>query len=88
MKNTFEANKVGLAFGGVLGLWHLVWSILVAVGWAQPLFDWILHLHMMQLPVKVLPFVLSTAVTLVVVTSLIGYVVGYVFATVWNSVQK
>lgn len=88
MKNALSAHSVGLAFGGILGLWHFMWAVLVATELAQPLFSWILALHMIALPVTILPFSLATAFTLVVVTSLIGYAVGYVFATIWNMVME
>jgi hypothetical protein len=88
MKNTINANSVGLAFGGVLGLWHVTWSVLVALGWAQTLLDWILSLHMLQIPMTVLPFSLPMAASLVVVTSVFGYVGGYVLCAIWNAVQK
>jgi hypothetical protein len=26
----------GLVLGAVMGLWHMTWALLVAVGWAQP----------------------------------------------------
>lgn len=87
MKNTLGANKVGLAFGGMLGLWHFVWSVLVAVGLAQPLLDLIFQLHMIRPPYTVMPFSVSSAVGLIVVTSLFGYVIGWVFGVMWNAVQ-
>ncbi len=87
MKN-HSSHQVGLAFGGFLGLWHLVWSLLVAIGLAQPLLDFIFSLHMIQPPYKVMPFSITTAVGLIIVTSLIGYVVGYVLSLIWNAVQK
>lgn len=88
MKNIINPNLAGLAFGGMLGLWHLTWSLLVVLRWAQPLLDWILRLHMLQIPMTVLPFSLSLSVGLIIVTSLLGYILGYVFAAVWNGVQK
>lgn len=88
MKNVLEANQVGLTVGGVVGFWHLVWSALVAIGWAQSLFGWVSRLHMMEMSMTVLPFSLSSATLLVIIASLVGYAFGYVFATVWNLVQK
>ena len=79
-------HKLGLVVGSFLGLGHLVWSGLVAVGQAQRLLDLILHLHFLNNPVTVGQFQVSTAVGLVVVTSLIGYVVGWVVAWIWNKV--
>ena len=85
---TINAQKVGLTLGAMFGLAHLLWSLVVALGLAQSLINWILKVHMLEASHTVLPFSLSSAVTLVVVKSLIGFVVGYVFATIWDKVQK
>jgi hypothetical protein len=44
-----DKNKVGLVGAALLGGWHLVWSILVATGIGQALYDFILWAHMIQL---------------------------------------
>jgi hypothetical protein len=41
-------NKVGLAIGALVGGWHLVWSLLVLIGWAQPILDFIFWAHMIK----------------------------------------
>lgn len=81
-------NKVGLALGGLLALFHAVWAILVAMGQAGPLMDFIFKLHMMQNPFVMNPFNFGLALGLVVLTGVIGYVVGWVFAWVYNQVHK
>jgi hypothetical protein len=88
MQNTLTPHKVGLALGGLAGLIHLIWSILVGAGWAQPFLNWILRLHMIQPYATILPFSLGTAVALIVVTTVIGYIVGNILATIWNMVHK
>jgi hypothetical protein len=35
-------NKIGLVIGALLGGWHLIWSLVVLIGWAQPIIDFIL----------------------------------------------
>lgn len=77
-------NKVGLVFGAVFGLNHLIWSLLVWLGLAQRLLDFIFGLHMIESPFKLLPFSPRHAVTLVIFTTVIGYLVGLVFAWLWN----
>lgn len=83
-----DKNKVGLIVGAFLGLWHLTWSILVAVGLAQVLLDFIYSIHFLNNPFTVAQFSITKAAILVVVTAIIGYVVGYVFAAIWGLVQK
>ncbi len=79
-----EKNKVGLVVGALLGGWHLVWSVLVATGLGQALYEFILWAHMIHLSIVVGPFDLAASATLVVVTSIFGYVIGYTGAWVWN----
>ena len=67
---------------------HLAWAIVVALGIAQPLVDFLIHLHMMKEDVTVLPFDFGSAVLLVLLSAAAGYVVGYLFGTIWGKVQK
>jgi K+-sensing histidine kinase KdpD len=61
-----------------------MWSVLVAAGLAQLVIDWIFRLHFIQPPYTITAFNLGTAVTLIVVTSVIGFVMGWLFAAIWN----
>lgn len=79
-------NKIGLVFGALLGGWHVVWSVLVAIGWAQPLLDFIFWAHMLKPIYIVAGFNVTAAITLVIVTSAAGYALGYVGAWLWNKV--
>jgi hypothetical protein len=80
--------KSGLVLGVVIGLWHLIWSLLVASGWAQPFIDFVFWMHFIR-PVYVIePFNLGTATILVVVTAVIGFVIGCLFAVLWNWFHK
>ena len=81
-------SKVALTLGVVIGGGHLVWSILVALGLAQGLLDFILGLHMIANPYQVTGFDVTKAGILVVVTFAVGYGMGYIFANVWNKVHK
>ncbi|MEK7131849.1 MAG: hypothetical protein AAB797_03945 [Patescibacteria group bacterium] len=84
--NTVNAHKTGLVLGAFTGLLHLAWSLLVAIGWAQPLVDFISNLHFIQSPHTITPFQLLTALELVVVASMVGYIFGLVLAKIWNRV--
>ncbi len=80
-------GKVALTFGVLLGGGHLLWSLLVALNFAQPLLDFIFSLHMIANPYQVTGFDITKALMLVVITFAVGYGVGYVFATVWNKIH-
>ncbi len=83
-----NSNKVGLVFAILLGGWHLVWSILVATGLGQALYDFILWAHMIHLAVTIGPFDLTASITLIVVTTIVGYIVGYVASWLWNTMHR
>jgi hypothetical protein len=81
-------NKVGVVFAAVLGGWHLVWSILVATGLGQSLYDFILWAHMIHMVVTIGPFEPAASITLVIVTAIFGYIIGYIGSSVWNRLHR
>lgn len=81
-------NKTGLVAGAFAGVWHVVWGILVALGWASILQSWILDLHFLSNPFSIQPFDAVKWITLVAVTAIIGYAFGYIFAMLWNKLAK
>ena len=84
---TLHSHKTGLALGGTLAIVHFFWSAMVAVGWAQPAINWVFRLHFIQPPYTITSFVWMYALGLIVMTFVIGYVIGWVFAKVWNASQ-
>lgn len=83
-----NVKKTGCAVGLALGGWHLLWSILVAVGVAQTVLDFVFWAHFIVPIYKVEPFAVMRAVVLVVVTVIVGYLIGAVFASVWNRLSR
>lgn len=81
-------NNTGLSLGGLLAIWHASWSALVALGFAQTLLNFVFSIHFLTNPYRVREFNLGTALTLVVVTFVVGYVVGWVFAMIWNKLHR
>jgi hypothetical protein len=80
--------KAGVSVGAVIGLWHLVRVSLVAAGWAKPFMDFVLRLHFIELQFDLAPFALGTALTLVALTFVVGFLFGAVFALVWNWLMR
>lgn len=83
-----NTHKVGMTLGMLFGLWHLVWSILIALGLAKPLLDFVSMMHSLNNPYIVQPFNLGKSIGLIILTYVIGYFVGTVFATIWNKTHK
>ena len=88
MNQHLNPTKTGLALGGLVGGAHLVWSILIAFGWAQALVNFSQWAHMVSVPVVVKTFDLSAAITVIVIAGIIGAVVGNVFARIWNYLHR
>ena len=83
-----SVGKAGVVLGVLLGGWHLCWSVLVALHWAQPVIDFVFWMHFIK-PVYVIePFEIGRAVILVVVTTGIAFVIGAAFALIWNALHK
>lgn len=81
-------HKTGLSLGIFVGCLHLLWSILVVLGFAQVLLNWSMGWHMVNSTITVAPFSMTNALTLIIVSALVGYIVGYGFAVIWNKVHE
>ena len=79
-----NAHKVGIIGAILLGGFHTIWSILVFLGVAQAIYDFILWAHMIHIPLIIGPFDIVACISLIIMTSVIGYICGYIGAKVWN----
>lgn len=88
MSTHLSVAKVALVLAAVTGGFHLCWAILVALGWAQPIIDFIFWAHFIK-PIYVIePFEIGRAVILLVLTSAVGFAIGAAFALIWNALHK
>lgn len=85
---TLNPARTGVALGAVIAAWHALWCLLVLVGAAQPLLDFVFWAHSLKSAFVVEPFDAVRAVVLLVVTFLIGWAMGAVFAVAWNRVHR
>lgn len=77
-----------MVVGSLLGLWHLAWAVLVATGGASLLMDFVFRLHFIDPPYAIMEFEWGSAILLVALTTVIGYVLGWVLGAIWNRVYK
>ena len=82
--NAIHPIKAAVTLAALMMLFHACWASAVAVGWAQPLIDFIFKLHFIKPVYVILPFDIMTAVFLIVMTGGVGFVAGLAFATLWN----
>jgi hypothetical protein len=82
--DTVNPNKAGLVLGVMLGGWHLLWVLLVAVGWAQPIINFYFRIHFLAPSWTVQGFNAGIAAILILVTSVLGYAGGYILGALWN----
>jgi len=83
-----DTKQTALAFGTFAAVLHAAWAVLVAADKAAALKDWITGLHFISTGATILPFNTTTAAMLIVVTFVVGYIVGHVFASIWNWAAK
>ena len=79
--------KTGLALGGLAAVVHLLWSIVIALGWGQGLLDFGFSMHSIKPVFLVQPFDLVRSIELIILAAIIGFIVGKVFAHIWNKVH-
>ena len=88
MDERLSAWRAGFVLSIVTGGFHLGWTILVWLGWAQPVIDFVLWAHFIR-PIYVIePFNIGRAVLLVAMTTGSGLITGSVFAAVWNALRS
>jgi hypothetical protein len=77
-------HKLGLVFAACMGLSHFLWAWLVLTGMAQTVINWIFRLHFIEPPYVIGSFDLGVAISLVIITTAIGYLSGWTLAAIWN----
>ncbi len=83
-----DQKKVAITVGIFLGTVHIIWAVLVALGLAQQWINFAQTMHFLSATHTVLSFSVGTALLLIVMASVIGAAVGWLFAALWNWVNK
>ncbi len=86
--NPVSSHKVGLVFGGMMAIIHAVWALFVFIGVAKLYLDWIFGLHFLNFQYSINSFDFLNALMLIIVTGVIGYIMGYVCGWLWNLAHR
>jgi hypothetical protein len=78
----------GLLLGATIAAIHLAWAVLVALGMAQSVIDFLFWIHFIEPPYRVAPLDFGRAAILVTVAAVVGLLVGAGFAAGCNAVRK
>jgi hypothetical protein len=81
-------KKIALTVGLFAGVVHLIWTLFIIIGFAQPLLNFIFWVHMVDNPYIVTGFTFSQSIMLIIATFAVGYIAGLIFAKVWNAIHK
>lgn len=81
-------NKVGLVIATLIGGWHVAWALLVLIGWAQLILDFVFWAHMIKPVYVVKPFDPTAVIALIAITSVTGYVFGFLGTVIWNRLHR
>jgi hypothetical protein len=85
---TVNPHKAGLVGAALLGGWHFLWALLVALGWAQALINFVFWLHFINPIYVIAPFKAGVALLLIIVTAAIGYTIGSILGVLWNRIHR
>jgi len=80
--------RTAFVLATLVGGWHLLWSALVLLGWAQVVIDFIFWIHFLKPVYVVEPFEIGRCLILVAVTAGVGAAAGYCFTLLWNGIHE
>lgn len=83
-----HAHDVGCIVGATVSVMHVIWSLVVFFGLANWYLDFMFSMHFLSNPFVIQSFDWGKAIMLWVITFVAGYLVGWVFAVVWNMLLK
>ena len=83
-----QKNKFALVLGSFAAVMHLIWAVIVGLGFGQWLVDFVYSMHFMDSVMTVAPFNLGRAIGLIILAFCLAYIIGYIFSSVWNKIYK
>lgn len=86
--NVKRHHHVGIIVGSLSVIVHSLWIVLVILGYAQLLLDFVYDLHFLNNPFMVGEFSITKAVGLLGMTFVVGYAVGWILSYLWDKTTK
>ena len=86
MSNAFP-HRLGRTLSLFAGLVHIVWALLIWLGWATPLLGFVYDMHSLKIAFTVGAMSASKGLGLVILTMLVGYAAGFIIGTIWEKVK-
>ena len=83
-----DPMRTGLIIGLLLALFHACWTALVALGWAQGLMNFVFWAHFITPPYHIEPFETARAAILIGFVFIVGAIMGWAAALLWNSLAR
>lgn len=85
-----KRHQLGLTLGLGFAFMHFIWALAVAVtpGGVQKYINWVFSLHFITIPATVGVFVAAKALVLIVLTFVVGYIMGWILAFCHDWVEK
>ena len=85
---SLDPYRTALVLAALVGGWHLLWSALVLLGWAQPVIDFVFWIHFLKPVYVVEQFEIGRSLILIAVTAAVAGTVGYCFALLWDRIHE
>ena len=81
---TLNVKQSAMAFGTIFLAIHLAWVLIVALGFGQPVSDWLSLTHFLKDFPEIASFDFITAIVLLVRAYIAGLIFGWLLAMCWN----
>lgn len=80
--------RLGVVFGLLLAVFHAAWALMVALGWAQLLIDFVFWAHFIRPPYRIEAFEIGRAFVLVGFVFVAGLSFGIIGGYFWNRLAR
>lgn len=86
--NVKRHHHIGIIVGSLSVIVHSLWILVVMLGFAQYILDFIYGLHFLNNPFIVGEFSVTKAVGLLGMTFIVGYTIGWILSYLWDKTTK